>query len=147
MRRLPAILAFLALTACQPKPPDAPPPAAAPAAAPEPATNSDFSQPMTARGNEPFWSLSLDGTHLTLTRPGQPDLVAETPGGAIQPGRATWIAKAADGQQLTVTLYVSDCSDGMSDRRYPMTAEVVLLNESLRGCAAKTADLKAGPRP
>jgi uncharacterized membrane protein len=143
MKRPLAMLALLALVACQPK---APEPAATPPALAK-ATVSDFSQPMTAHGNEPFWSLSLDGTHLKLTRPDHPDLVAEAPGAAIQSGRATWIAQAADGQQLTVTFYVSDCSDGMSDRTYPMTAEVVLLNEALRGCAVKTADLKAAPRP
>ena len=140
--RLAAALSVWTLAACQPQAPPAAPPAEAPKS-----TVSDFSQPMTARGNEPFWSLSLDGTHLKLTRPDHPDLIAETPGAAIQPGRATWIAKAADGQQLTVTLYVSECSDGMSERRYPMTAEVVLLNEALHGCADKTAALQAGPRP
>jgi uncharacterized membrane protein len=144
MKRTLGLAALLALAACQPKAPDKPP-AAAPAAAPP--SVSDFSRPMTAHGNEPFWSLSLDGTHLKLTRPDHPDLIAETPGAVIQPGRATWIAKAADGQQLTVTFYVSDCSDGMSDRTYPMTAEVVLLDEGLRGCAAKTAELKSAPKP
>jgi len=64
----------------------------------------------------------------------------EAPGAAIQPGRAVWVAKAADGQQLTVTFYVSECSDGMSDLKYPMTAEVVLMSETLRGCASKTAE-------
>src|SRR5262249_1801492 len=102
MQRLTATLALLALCACQPKPAEVPP--AATAAPPE-RTASDFSQPMTARGNEPFWALTLDGTHLTLTRPGQADVVAETPGAAIQAGRATWIARSADGQQLTVSFY------------------------------------------
>jgi uncharacterized membrane protein len=79
-----------------------------------------------------------------LKRPERPDLVAEAPGAAIEGGRAVWVAKAADGQQVTVTLYMADCSDGMSDARYQMSAEVVLVNESLRGCAAKTADLPKG---
>ena len=140
--------ALVLLCACQPQAPDgkpAPPPADAPAAAPaQPSNTLDISQPLTARGNEPFWALSIDGTKMTLKRPLQPDLLAETPGAALEPGRAIWIAKAADGSQLTVTLYVSECSDGMSDARYPMTAEVVLLNESLRGCAAKTAELPKG---
>ena len=138
-------LVLLALAACQPQDPNgkaAPPPAEAPAAAPV-AENapSDFSKPMTARGTEPFWSLIIDGTQFTFSRPGQPDLIAEAPGAAIQPGRATWIAKAANGAQLTVILYVSECSDGMSDHRYPMTAEVTLLNHTLHGCAAKTAEM------
>lgn len=147
-----ALLPFLILlAACQPQDPDgkpaappadAPPPAAA--AAPAPAA-MDISQPITARGTEPFWALVIEGgTRMTLKRPDRPDLAAEAPGAALSPGRAVWVAKAADGQQITVTLYASDCSDGMSDARYPMAAEVVLLNESLRGCAAKTAELPRG---
>ena len=142
MKRLLTILALLALSACQPKAPE-PAPAAPETEAPA-AKVSDFSQPMTARGTEPFWALTLDGTHLKLTRPDRPDIVAEAPGAAISPGRAVWIAKDANGQQLTVTFYVGACSDGMSDHSYPMSAEVAVLNESLHGCAAKTAEL---PKP
>jgi uncharacterized membrane protein len=150
MKRPLTILALLApavlvLAACQPK---APEPAAAAPEAPAtdaPATRvSDFSQPMTARGTEPFWALTLDGTHLKLTRPDKPDLAAEAPGAAISPGRAVWIAKSTDGQQVTVTFYVGACSDGMSDHTYPMSAEVAVLNDTLHGCAAKTAEL---PKP
>lgn len=143
---LSALVATVLLAACQPQDPDgkpAPPPADAPKAAP-PAT-MDISQPITARGNEPFWALTIEnGTKLTLKRPDRPDLTAEAPGAAIEGGRAVWVAKSADGAQITVTLYLGDCSDGMSDARYPMSAEVVLLDESLRGCAAKTAELPKG---
>ena len=130
--RVLALCGALGLAACQPADPAPAPKAAAPRA-------SDFSQPMTAHGTEPFWGLTVDGTHFKLSRPGQPDLLAEAPGAAIQPGRAVWIAKAADGRQLTVTFYLSECSDGMSDLKYPMTVEVALLNETLHGCAAQTA--------
>jgi uncharacterized membrane protein len=138
--RLAALCGALGLAACQPaEPKPAPAPKAdAPAVAPR---VSDFSQPMTAHGTEPFWALIVDGTHFKLSRPGQPDLIAEAPGAAIQPGRAVWIAKAANGQQLTVTFYLSECSDGMSTLKYPMTVEVALLNETLHGCAAQTAKL------
>ncbi len=139
-------LGLLMLAACQPQgPPVAPAqaPADAPAAAPAsaPAT-SDFSQPMTAIGTEPFWALTLDGTQVKLTRPDEPDLVAIAPGAAIKPGQATWVASGPDKQSLTVTFFVSPCSDGMSDRSYPMTAEVTLGGSpALRGCAVKTADM------
>ena len=136
-----ASIALLGLAGCGEKPAPAAP-AADPALAQDPSQRvSDFSQPMTARGNEPFWALVMNGTNFTLKRPDHPDVAFTTPGAAIQAGRATWIATSADGQPLTVTLYISDCSDGMSDLTYPMTAEVVLRNESLRGCAMKTADL------
>lgn len=133
------VLALLALAACQPQGPDrkAAPKADAPPAA------IDFSQPMTARGNEPFWALAINGTQVTLTRPGHPDVTAQTPAPVIQAGRATWIA-AAPGQQITITVYESPCSDGMSDRSYPLTAEVVLLNETLRGCAGPPDQKKRG---
>jgi uncharacterized membrane protein len=139
-RALVVLVLMTALGGCQPetKPP------AAPLVEPTgPSTVSDFSKPMTARGNEPFWALTIDGTQMKLTRPDQPDLQAEAPGAVIKPGQASWTAKATDGQDIKVSLYVSDCSDGMSERRYPMTAEVVLRTETLRGCADQTAKLKA----
>ena len=145
MRRL-WPLSLLILAACQPQDPSgAPAPVPADAPAPRPAaapSTSDFSQPLTAIGTEPFWSLTLDGTRLKLSRPGEPDLVAQTPGAAIRPGPATWAAASGDGQRLAVTLYVSPCSDGMSDRTYPMNAEVTLGSApTLRGCAVKTAEM------
>ena len=141
-------LSLLILVACQPQDPTGAPAAApADAPAPKPATapmTSDFSQPMTAIGTEPFWSVTLYGTRLNLSRPGEPDLVAHAPGAEIRPGQASWTATSGDGQRLAVTLYVSPCSDGMSERTYPMTAEVTLDSApALRGCATKTADMPA----
>jgi uncharacterized membrane protein len=140
MRRTILLLA-LALAGCDrwtPARPHVEPPTAAQEAA---AQASDFSKPILARGNEPFWSLKIDGTAFTLSRPGQPDAAFTAPGAAIVPGKASWTAKAADGRTLTATLFVSDCSDGMSDMTYPMTAEVALGSDTLRGCAAKVSEL------
>ncbi len=154
MKTVAILIAALVLCACQPQeragapaspPADTPGP---PSKAPPPAVRvSDFSQPMKAVGTEPFWSLAIDGTSFRLTGVDRTELVATAPGAAIQPGRAVWVARAEDGRQMTVTLYVSECSDGMSDRTYPMTAEVVLLNETLRGCAIAAASLQRPPSP
>jgi uncharacterized membrane protein len=147
MRTVLAAMTSLALlTACQPQDPTGAPaeaPADAPPPAPEPSV-SDFSQPMTARGNEPFWAVTLEGSTLTLKRPGVADTAFEAPGAAIQPGQAVWQAKGPKGEPLTLKLFVSQCSDGMSDATYPMTAEVELAAEKLQGCAAKTAELPKG---
>ena len=149
MRPLLALAPFaLILAACQPQAPDgaaAPAPADAPAKmitpAPEShARNMDLSQPIRAVGTEPFWAVEIDGTKLTLKRPGEPDKLFEAPGAQITPGQARWQAKAADGQLLSVSLFVSDCSDGMSDLRYPMSAEVTILDKTQHGCAAKVAE-------
>jgi len=156
--RLTAIaLLFVGLAACQPQDPNgqpAPPPADAPSEAPSeapavvanppPPSIVDVSHPIRAVGTEPFWSLGIDGTSFKLERPDKPPLVATSAGAALTGGQAVWVAKTADGQQMTVTIRFSQCSDGMSDRKYPMSAEVALLNESLFGCAAKAADFPAG---
>jgi uncharacterized membrane protein len=149
-------LAAVALAACQPQDPNgdaAPPPADAPAtpvadtgaATPTAGGGMDISAPITARGNEPFWSLAItEGTKLKLSRPDHPDLMAEAPGAAMSPGGATWVAKGPKGEQVTVVLKMGACSDGMSDATYPMSAEVAVLNETLKGCAAKTSELPKG---
>ena len=138
------IVALLALAACAPK-------ASQTETPPSPQVKtvvSDFSQPLDARGTEPFWALTIRGTTLTLTRAGQPTLVAVAPGAVIQPSQAAWTGKTADGRELKVTLYGSACSDGMSDRRYPYSAEVGVPGEtSLNGCADTTAALAKGAKP
>ncbi len=141
------VLALLGLSACQPQAPDgapAPAPADAPAAAisptPTAGTTTDFSGDIDARGTEPFWGLKLRGTQFTLSQLGQPDVVATAPGATIRPGQGAWTATTADGRTLQVTLFLSPCSDGMSDNAYPMTAEVRLGDVSLNGCAG-------APRP
>lgn len=139
MKPTPILIAALALAACQQEAAEAPPPAAS--APPPPPAVSDFGQPMTARGNEPFWAVRVEGTRLTLLRPGEPEAAFTAPGMAASPGQATWDAKAADGQTLTLTLRVTECSDGMSDLSYPMAAEVEVAGRLMTGCAAKTADL------
>jgi uncharacterized membrane protein len=136
-----AMVGLLSLAACSPKP-------EAPAAAPPKAAVSDFSQPMDARGTEPFWSLSIRGTTLTLTRPDQPPLVATAPGAVIQPNQAAWTGKLPDGRELKVSLYGSNCSDGMSSHAYPFVAEVDLPDQSpLSGCADKTASMPKPAQP
>jgi uncharacterized membrane protein len=148
------LVAALGLASCGPQAPDgqaAAPPAEAPTIAVKEITpverrkigTTDFGQPLMARGNEPFWAVKMDGTRFTLMRPDHPELVFESPGARISPGRGVWPARSADGQTLTVTLYVSDCNDGMSDIQYPFVAEVEFAGETLRGCAASQAQLAA----
>lgn len=104
--------------------------------------NLDAGEPITARGTEPFWALHItEGRRLRLTRPDHADLTAEAADPAVEAGRAVWVARTSDGRQMTVTVRRGECSDGMSDLRYPMAAEVVLPGERLSGCAARTAEL------
>ena len=137
MRRLFAALSVLALAACSPAEAPAPPPAA-----PEPAPvlgGVDLAKPVRALGTEPFWSVDLTGTEMVYTTPEPPELRAPRPEPVIQGTTATWEAETADGTTLKVTLIATECSDGMSDRTYPLTALVKVGDLDLTGCAASTA--------
>ncbi len=145
MRPLFAALAVLALAACSPAEapdqPDTPP-------APTPVLGGvDLAGPLRALGTEPFWSVDLTGTEMVYTTPEPPEQRAPRPDPQIQGTTATWEAETADGTTLKVTLIATECSDGMSDRTYPLTAMVKVGDRDLTGCAASTAAiLSAGER-
>lgn len=138
MRHLIQLSALLAgLTGCQAQAPVAP---ASTSAALAPDLAGDFD----ARGTEPFWSLQIRPTQLTLQRPDRPNLVIGNPG--AQPGadRVSWTL--AGEPALSVVILRGDCSDGMSDLAYRYRAEVTVGGERLEGCAFRTAEPPAPPR-
>lgn len=137
MRPLLPALAVLALAACSQ--------AEAPAPAPEEPSPApvlggvDLAQPVRALGTEPFWSVELTGTEMVYTTPEPPERRAPQPGPVVQGTTATYEAETTDGSPLTITLIATECSDGMSDRIYPLTAMVKLGALELAGCAASSA--------
>lgn len=142
-----AAISVLWLCACKPAIPSPAPPSMdkeRPAPLTAPARTSDFSGDFDLAGTEPFWSVRLrGGVDLTLTRPEAADVAAKAPGAEIQPGQAVWRAATPEGAPMTVTLRVGQCSDGMSDRTYPLSAEVAFANQILIGCADRP---RAQPR-
>ena len=48
---------------------------------------------------------------------------------------------------LNVVLIATECSDGMSDRTYPLTAKVEIGDDELTGCAAPASMLTTQPAP
>jgi uncharacterized membrane protein len=145
MRRLiaPALIALLGLAACQPRgadgqrarSPDDPPPAPAP-----PIAVRDYSGDIDAHGSDPAWSLRIRGGTLTLSQAGKPEIVAPVAAPTVGGGQAAWTARTAEGQQLTATVFVSDCQDPASATIYPLAAQVLLTDRTqLSGCAAKAA--------
>lgn len=130
-------LALLALGACspadEPDQPDAPP-------EPPPVLGGvDLAQPVRALGTEPFWSVELTGTEMVYTTPEPPGQRAPQPNPLVQGTTATYETETADGTALRVILVATECSDGMSDRTYPLTAMVKIGDTDLTGCAASTA--------
>ena len=137
MRRLYAALSVLVLAGCSPAEAPAPSPElTAPAAV---LGGVELAGPLRAIGTEPDWSVDLTGTEMVYTSPEPPGQRARQPEPVVQGTTATWAAETADGTTLKVTLIATECSDGMSDRTYPLTAMVTVGERALTGCAASTA--------
>lgn len=149
----------LALAACSPEAPgggeavppaDAPPPAAQAPGEPQPTTSVDpaapFRQDFALIGTEPFWRLDVKGTTLVLTRPDEPAVTATGAVLAASSGKAVWTAEAAT-PPVVASLSAGTCSDGMSDRVYPYTAEVKVGDLVLKGCGISTEELARLPKP
>ena len=134
--------AAASLTACsQPATEKAP---AAPAEA-RTLAQVDLDQPLRVLGTEPFWAVEITPTGLVYSGLDRPAQKAPNPGPALQGTVAVWTAETEAKTPLVVTLAATDCSDGMSDRTYPLTAKVEIGGESLTGCAAASAAIeKAG---
>ena len=137
MRRLYAALSVLVLAGCSPAEAPAPSPElTAPAAV---LGGVELAGSLRAIGTEPDWSVDLTGTEMVYTSPEPPGQRARQPEPVIQGTTATWAGETADGATFKVTLVATECSDGMSERTYPLTAMVTVGERALTGCAASTA--------
>lgn len=90
-------------------------------------------------GTEPFWSVEITPDALVYSGVDRPERRADNPGPSMQGTVATWTTATSDGAPLVITLSATDCSDGMSDRTYPLAARVEIGGETLTGCAASAA--------
>jgi uncharacterized membrane protein len=129
---------ILSLAACSGEPETA----TEPAPAPEPAPvlgGVDLSRPVRLLGTEPFWGIDLTGTEIVYSGADRPEQRGPQPQPTIQGTVATLGTTTTAGTDIAITLTATECSDGMSDRTYPLTALVEVGEETLMGCAASTA--------
>lgn len=117
------------------------------AAAPVMLGGVDLNQTVRALGTEPFWGVEITPETLTWSGVDRPEQTAPNPGPQVQGTTAVYAAGTGDGTPMTVTLIATECSDGMSDTVYPLTASVEIAGETLNGCAQSAAALAAGPMP
>jgi uncharacterized membrane protein len=106
-----------------------------------------FSQPIRALGTEPFWGVEIKPDELVYSGVDRPETKMANPGPRMEGGAVVIAAKDAGGEAFVVTLRDAECSDGMSDRVYPLEAEVKYKGETLKGCANSQAALDAMPPP
>lgn len=88
-----------------------------------------------ALGTEPFWNARVEGRCVTYSHPedqkGTRIWTRHVPG----PGGGTW-SGSLGGRRFELRIRPErGCSDGMSDRRYPLKAELVVGGERRSGCA------------
>lgn len=107
----------------------------------------DLGKPVRALGTEPFWSVEITRDALIYTRVDQPAQRAPNRGATVQGTVATFASTTDLNQALNVALIATECSDGMSDRTYPLTARVEIGADTLSGCAAPAATLTTQPAP
>jgi len=93
-------------------------------------------RPVRAIGTEPFWNARVAGRCVTYSHPDdQAGTRVWTRYTAGSGGGGTW-SGALGGRRFELRIRPQPgCSDGMSDRRYPMAADLVVGGEQRRGCA------------
>ena len=143
---LPVLLAGLALAGCYDRQDQAPKPADAPETAAM-LGEVDLGKPVRALGTEPFWSVDITRDALVYTRVDQAPQRAPNHGATVQGTVATYATSTDLQQALNVMLIATECSDGMSDRTYPLTARVEIGQDTLSGCADAASALTAQPAP
>lgn len=98
--------------------------------------------PWTARGNEPGWTITLDGTTLSYVYAyGEGRYEAPQPEAEAVEGGKRY--STADGV-LAVTVLDTICTDDMSGMPYPQTVTVQMEDARVQGCGGETKDLIEG---
>lgn len=92
--------------------------------------------PIRAVGTEPFWGARVEGRCVTYSTPeNQQGTRVWTRYSALGSGRATWAGKL-DGKTFEMRVRPqAGCSDGMSDKSYPMAVDLSVGGEQRHGCA------------
>ncbi|WP_444858526.1 hypothetical protein [Sphingosinicella sp.] len=93
--------------------------------------------PLRAIGTEPFWGARIEGRCVTYSHPedqaGTRVWTRYTP--TANGSGGTW-SGALGGQRFELTTRAAPgCSDGMSDRRYPIAVDLLVGGERRQGCA------------
>ena len=110
---------------------------AAPAPIAQPAPNAPTGiGHYRAAGTEPFWDLTVErdmrftdrGRNISVVEP-TPPMISGVAGGIYQ------------GRRISLNMVHKACSDGMSDRTYPDTVQVMVDGRQYRGCGGTTSPM------
>ena len=127
------VLAAIALAACATA--QSPASTDAPAAKRPPGQENAPLLAWRAFGTEPFWNVRVDGDALVFTTPEDPS--GRRLGGthALQPDGGVHYAGQDGDTAFSLDIAKGECSDGMSDNVYALTAEFRYGGMDYKGCA------------
>lgn len=92
--------------------------------------------PIRAVGTEPFWSARVEGRCVTYSTPEDPQGVRVwTRYSEAGNGRSAWAGQLGGKEFEMRVRPEAGCSDGMSDKIYPMAVELEVNGEKREGCA------------
>ncbi len=96
----------------------------------------DLDKSITLVGTEPFWNILFGDGRMVFSSPDSH--VGET---TTMPFILTRAGAEWHGKNMDIYLTAGRCSDGMSDRGYPLKAVVHIGSSVLKGCAAATVTI------
>lgn len=99
---------------------------------------------VTARGNEPFWSLEIAADAMTFSTPdGEPLKISPVPA-PISANAVDLYVTTANGQPFVAVLADRLCVDDMSGMSFPRTAIVAIGDRQFTGCGGESVALLHG---
>lgn len=136
--RLPALALLIGVAACTPAQTDGidPEGKAFDAVAPEEA--------VTLTGTEPFWNVAITGETARYSNPEHPEGFA-FPVTRFAGNGGLGFSGTLFEEPFIATLTPGECSDGMSDRRFPFVATIALGGTTLQGCGYTDRQKFTGP--
>jgi uncharacterized membrane protein len=91
---------------------------------------------LRAVGTEPFWGARIEGRCVTYSHPEDQAGTRVWTRYAAGPNGGTWTGLLGGKKFELRTRAAPGCSDGMSDRRYPVAVDLLVGGEQRKGCAA-----------
>ena len=94
-----------------------------------------------ARGNEPFWTATIDDGAMTITRPGVDDLSFSVTDAGLRSDGAIFVTANSSASLIRDNAV---CHDDMSGMPYPETVTLTLGEDEFTGCGGDSRDLLTG---